>query len=72
MKKYATSLISWRGKQIKSFEEQILLYLNIYEKCLHVSRFFAENLVNHYDLKLDNIFIDAPNLTYEISLSELQ
>eukprot|EP01125_Pyxidicula_operculata_P002656 TRINITY_DN124_c7_g1_i1.p1 TRINITY_DN124_c7_g1~~TRINITY_DN124_c7_g1_i1.p1 ORF type:complete len:2853 (+),score=800.21 TRINITY_DN124_c7_g1_i1:78-8636(+) len=58
MRRYATSLKDWRNKQSKSLEENLLLYLNVYDYVLNTSRFLEENNVNHYDIKLDNYLIE--------------
>jgi len=73
MKCYAGgSLRSWREKQVgKPLQSQLLLYLNIFEDCLNISRFFSENHVNHYDIKCDNYLLDlAPGVSPEDFLNQ--
>lgn len=58
MKRYFTSLKSWRSKQTKSLDENLTLYLNIFKDVLNACLFLTENKVNHYDIKCDNFLID--------------
>lgn len=61
MKKYRMSLRSWREKQTRSFQDNLLLYCNVYSEVLNISRFFGDSLLNHYDIKCDNFLIDPLN-----------
>jgi len=66
MKRYKTSLKSWRSKQTKGLDENIILYLNIYSEILNISKFFSESMVNHFDIKADNFLIEYdPHLNDE-------
>lgn len=61
MKKYTMSLKEWRLKQVKSLEENLPLYLNVFCNLLQACLFLVDNKVNHYDIKCDNFLIDIPN-----------
>lgn len=69
MKRYKTSLRSWRVKQTAPLEEMLPLYLNIFSDVLSCVNFLAKNPanigVNHYDIKCDNFLINPydPNMS---------
>jgi hypothetical protein len=72
MKKYRMSLRTWREKQTQSFQDNLLLYCNIYWEVLNISRFFGDSMLNHYDIKCDNFLIDPlnPNISDEAILHQ--
>jgi hypothetical protein len=67
MKRYKTSLKTWRHKQKKPFMENLPLLLNVFTDVLNCVRFLSENRINHYDIKCDNFLINPidPNMTDE-------
>ena len=61
MKLYKSSLKTWRHKQTKPLSQNLPLYLNIYMNVLNSILFLTENMINHYDIKCDNIFVHPIN-----------
>ena len=60
MKKYTCSLGEWRrrqGNDIAVFQQNLGLYVSIYNKVLKSLRAIHSHNVTHYDLKCDNILI---------------
>ena len=59
MKKYPTSLKDWRLQQKRPWQENLPLYLTIYQDILKSIQFLHNNNVTHYDIKADNILLDS-------------
>jgi len=59
MKKYKTSLKSWRCRQTTELEQGMLpLYMWTFGRILDAMQLFSDNKVNHFDLKCDNVLIE--------------
>lgn len=72
MKKYKSSVKHWRLAQTLPMERLLPLYLKIYMKILLAVQCLHTNQITHYDLKCDNVLIDAPEvITEEHNLEKL-
>ncbi|KAG9390343.1 Protein kinase domain [Carpediemonas membranifera] len=58
MRRYASSVRSWREKRDPNFMPDLLLYLMTYRDIIKACRELALRGVNHFDLKCDNILMD--------------
>jgi serine/threonine protein kinase len=61
MKKYARSLGEWRrqqGDSIQVFQQNLSLYVSIYNQVLKALQTIHAHKVTHYDIKCDNVLID--------------
>jgi serine/threonine protein kinase len=65
MKKYSGSLKKWREMQTLPLEKNLGLYLKIFLKILTAITCLHNNNITHYDLKCDNVLIDAPEVITE-------
>lgn len=59
MKKYQGSVKNWRLAQTLPLEMMLPLYLKIFMKILAAVQCLHSNNITHYDLKCDNVLIDA-------------
>ena len=69
MKRYKHSLKEWRVNQEKSLKENLSLYLSLYKDVLSAVELLHNNNVTHYDIKADNVFLDAGNMGKGTSFS---
>jgi hypothetical protein len=60
MKRYRMSLKHWRTQQTKSFEENLPLYLNVFQEILETLKFLGEARILHHIH--DNLKIQHNNL----------
>jgi len=58
MKKYTTSLKSWRTRQTLSLEEMLPTYIWTFGRILDAMQMFSDNKMNHFDLKCDNVLLE--------------
>ena len=72
MKRYKSSLKKWRENQILPMNTLLPLYLKIFLRILSAVKCLHTNKITHYDLKCDNVLIDAPDIIKpDMNLSEV-
>eukprot|EP00817_Percolomonadidae_sp_ATCC50343_P003480 CAMPEP_0117433320 /NCGR_PEP_ID=MMETSP0758-20121206/12699_1 /TAXON_ID=63605 /ORGANISM="Percolomonas cosmopolitus, Strain AE-1 (ATCC 50343)" /LENGTH=751 /DNA_ID=CAMNT_0005223901 /DNA_START=212 /DNA_END=2468 /DNA_ORIENTATION=+ len=59
MKRYSCSLKSWREKQTKPLADMLPIYMKIFQKVMLAVKKLNESNINHFDLKCDNVFLEA-------------